>query len=39
MITVDRVRKVYPMKGSEFVALGDVSIDLADNEFVTVARR
>jgi NitT/TauT family transport system ATP-binding protein len=36
MITVDRVRKVFPLKGEQFVALGDVSIELADNEFVTV---
>ncbi|GGN69179.1 ABC transporter ATP-binding protein [Actinoplanes lobatus] len=36
MITVDRVRKVFPASGGEFVALGDVSIELRDNEFVTV---
>ncbi|GAA0464681.1 ABC transporter ATP-binding protein [Actinoplanes capillaceus] len=36
MITVDRVRKVFPAKEGEFVALGDVSIELRDNEFVTV---
>ena len=36
MITVDRVRKTFPLKGEEFVALGDVSLELADNEFVTI---
>jgi NitT/TauT family transport system ATP-binding protein len=36
MITVDRVHKTFPLKGEEFVALGDVSLELADNEFVTV---
>jgi NitT/TauT family transport system ATP-binding protein len=36
MITVDRVRKVFPVKTSEFVALGEVSLELADNEFVTI---
>ncbi|GIF14742.1 ABC transporter ATP-binding protein [Actinoplanes teichomyceticus] len=36
MITVDRVRKVFTLKNEEFVALGEVSLELADNEFVTV---
>ncbi|MEV6347329.1 ABC transporter ATP-binding protein [Actinoplanes sp. NPDC051851] len=37
MITVENVRKVFPLpKGEEFVALGDVSLALQDNEFVTV---
>jgi NitT/TauT family transport system ATP-binding protein len=36
MITVDRVRKTFPLKGEEFIALGEVSLELADNEFVTV---
>jgi NitT/TauT family transport system ATP-binding protein len=36
MITVDRVHKTFPLKGDDFVALGDVSLELADNEFVTV---
>jgi NitT/TauT family transport system ATP-binding protein len=36
MITVDRVRKVFPLKGEDFVALGDVSLEVADNEFVTI---
>jgi NitT/TauT family transport system ATP-binding protein len=36
MITVDHVRKVFPLKGADFVALGDVSLKLDDNEFVTV---
>jgi NitT/TauT family transport system ATP-binding protein len=36
MITVDRIHKVFPLAGGEFVALGDVSLELADNEFVTV---
>ncbi|GLY04292.1 MULTISPECIES: ABC transporter ATP-binding protein [Actinoplanes] len=36
MITIEHVRKVFPLQGSEFVALGDVDLELADNEFVTV---
>ncbi|GGK95579.1 ABC transporter ATP-binding protein [Mangrovihabitans endophyticus] len=36
MIVIDRVRKVFPLAGAEFVALGDVSLELADNEFVTI---
>jgi NitT/TauT family transport system ATP-binding protein len=35
-ISVKNVRKTFPLKGEEFVALGDVSLDIADNEFVTV---
>jgi NitT/TauT family transport system ATP-binding protein len=36
MITIDRVHKTFPLKGETFTALGDVSLELADNEFVTV---
>ncbi|MFI6079130.1 ABC transporter ATP-binding protein [Actinoplanes sp. NPDC051343] len=36
MITVDNVRKVFPLKGADFVALGDVSLRVQDNEFVTI---
>jgi NitT/TauT family transport system ATP-binding protein len=36
MITIDRVHKSFPLKGETFTALGDVSLELADNEFVTV---
>jgi NitT/TauT family transport system ATP-binding protein len=36
MITVDRVRKTFPVQGADFVALGDVSLTVADNEFVTI---
>jgi NitT/TauT family transport system ATP-binding protein len=36
MITIDRVTKTFPLKDEPFVALGDVSLTLADNEFVTV---
>ncbi|WP_236717954.1 ABC transporter ATP-binding protein [Actinoplanes sp. TFC3] len=36
MITIDRIHKSYPLKGETFTALGDVSLELADNEFVTV---
>ncbi len=36
MITVDRVHKAFPVKGADFIALGDVSLEVADNEFVTV---
>ena len=36
MITVDRIHKVFPLQGEEFVALGEVSLELADNEFVTI---
>jgi NitT/TauT family transport system ATP-binding protein len=35
-ISVRHVRKTFDLKGEEFVALGDVSLDVADNEFVTV---
>lgn len=35
-ISVRDVRKTFPLKGEEFVALDRVSIDIADNEFVTV---
>jgi NitT/TauT family transport system ATP-binding protein len=33
MITLDRVRKVFP---NDFTALGDVSLQIEDNEFVTI---
>ncbi|WP_306208336.1 ABC transporter ATP-binding protein [Actinoplanes sp. RD1] len=36
MITIDRVHKTFPLQGETFTALGDVSLELADNEFVTV---
>ncbi|MBM2618185.1 ABC transporter ATP-binding protein [Actinoplanes sp. LDG1-06] len=36
MITIQNVRKTFPIKGGEFVALGGVDLDIADNEFVTV---
>jgi NitT/TauT family transport system ATP-binding protein len=36
MITVDRVHKTFPVKGADFTALGDVSLKVADNEFVTI---
>ncbi|GLI27739.1 ABC transporter ATP-binding protein [Agromyces rhizosphaerae] len=35
-ISVREVSKTFPLKGEEFVALDRVSIDIADNEFVTV---
>jgi NitT/TauT family transport system ATP-binding protein len=35
-ISVREVTKTFPLKGEEFVALDRVSIDIADNEFVTV---
>lgn len=35
-IRVQNVRKVFPLKGEEFVALDDVSLDIEKNEFVTV---
>jgi NitT/TauT family transport system ATP-binding protein len=36
MITADRIHKVFPLKSEQFVALGDVSLELVDNEFVTI---
>jgi NitT/TauT family transport system ATP-binding protein len=36
MIRIRNVGRVYPLDGQEFVALGDVSLDVADNEFVTI---
>ncbi len=36
MISLRHVRKVFPLKNEEFVALGDVSLEIRDNEFVTV---
>lgn len=35
-ISVQNVRKVFPLKGEEFIALGGVDLDIADNEFITV---
>jgi NitT/TauT family transport system ATP-binding protein len=35
-ISVQEVRKTFPLKNEEFVALDGVSLDIADNEFVTV---
>ncbi len=35
-ISVRDVRKTFPMGREEFVALGGVSLDIADNEFVTL---
>ena len=35
-ISVQHVRKTFALKNEEFVALDDVSLDIADNEFVTV---
>jgi len=35
-ISVREVTKTFPLKGEEFVALDRVSLDIADNEFVTV---
>lgn len=35
-ISVQGIRKTYPLKSEEFVALDHVDLDIADNEFVTV---
>ncbi|MGV9767968.1 ABC transporter ATP-binding protein [Microbacterium sp. NPDC003461] len=35
-IEIRGVRKVFPLAGEDFVALGGVDLDIADNEFVTV---
>jgi NitT/TauT family transport system ATP-binding protein len=35
-ISVQEIRKTFPLRGEEFVALDGVSLDIADNEFVTV---
>jgi NitT/TauT family transport system ATP-binding protein len=35
-ISVREVHKTFPLKNEEFVALDGVSLDIADNEFVTV---
>ncbi|SFC58497.1 NitT/TauT family transport system ATP-binding protein [Nocardioides terrae] len=35
-ISVQAVHKVFPLKNDDFVALDRVSLDIADNEFVTV---
>lgn len=35
-IQVQNVTKTFELKGEEFVALGGVSLDVADNEFITV---
>jgi NitT/TauT family transport system ATP-binding protein len=36
MITISSLHKTFPLKGTDFVALGDVSLEVADNEFVTI---
>lgn len=35
-ISVQNIRKTFQLKNEEFVALGGVDLDIADNEFVTV---
>lgn len=35
-ISVRNVTRTFDLKGEEFVALDDVSLDVADNEFITV---
>lgn len=35
-IAVSGLRKVFPLNGGEFVALGGVDLDVADGEFVTL---
>jgi NitT/TauT family transport system ATP-binding protein len=35
-ISVQNLKKVFPLKSETFVALGGVSLDIADQEFVTV---
>jgi NitT/TauT family transport system ATP-binding protein len=35
-IRIEHVRKTFDLKGEEFVALGDVSLDIQDNEFITI---
>ncbi|MBE1878408.1 ABC transporter ATP-binding protein [Myceligenerans pegani] len=35
-ISVQEVSKTFPLRGEDFVALDRVSLDIADNEFVTV---
>jgi NitT/TauT family transport system ATP-binding protein len=35
-ISIQHIRKTYSLKNQEFVALGDVCLDIANNEFVTV---
>ena len=35
-ISVQNVTKTFDLKGEEFTALGGVSLDVADNEFITV---
>lgn len=35
-ITFRDVVKTFPLKGASFTALGGVSLDIADQEFVTV---
>jgi len=35
-ISVDSVTKIFPLGGEDFVALDNVSLDIIDNEFVTV---
>ena len=35
-IRFERVSRVFPLRGKDFVALDEVSLDIADREFVTV---
>jgi len=35
-IRLEHVRKTFDLKGEEFVALDDVSLDVGDNEFITI---
>ncbi|GAA3206320.1 ABC transporter ATP-binding protein [Dactylosporangium siamense] len=35
-ISIRGVARTFPLQGKDFVALGDVSLDVADNEFVTI---
>ncbi len=36
MIAMKNVHKTFALRDGEFTALGDVSLDIAENEFVTV---
>jgi len=35
-ISVQNISKIFPLGNEDFIALGDVSLNVADNEFVTV---
>ena len=35
-ISVREVRKTFPLRGEEFVALDGVSLDIAEGEFVVI---